>query len=399
MLFNDVVGLNTVKQKLVDMVAHNRLSHALLFLGKEGSGALPLALAFANYVSVSPALQAAPAADLFGDAPTVKIPETVNEADVYMQQHNAFSKLTELAHPDIHYAYPVVPRKPGDKPVSTDYIKEWRNFIKEQPYGNSYDWLQLIKADNKQGNISANECNEIIRKLSLKSFESPYKILVLWMPEFLGKEGNKLLKLIEEPPADTLFILVAESEEQILNTILSRTQLVKIPLPEDEEIIQFLRKKVDVVKAMQVTSVCDGNVREAIQLIGQSDENWFEILRQTMNTAVRGTPQMVTAWVGQMAELGREKQKNYLKYIIKMFEFTLRVHVIGANSVNLPDAEKDFVVKLKTFVALDQIEEMVQIINSNIYYIERNANAKLLFHALMIRLQYIIKNKTVILLG
>ncbi len=141
-----------------------------------------------------------------------------------------------LVHPDIHFSYPVVTKKAGSPPISTDYITEWREFIKSYPYGNVYDWLQFIGAENKQGNITAHECNDIIRKLNLKSFESEYKILVMWMPEYLGNEGNKLLKLIEEPPPNTLFILVAENESLILPTILSRCQVVRIPALETSDI-------------------------------------------------------------------------------------------------------------------------------------------------------------------
>src|SRR4029079_12831395 len=161
-------------------------------------------------------------------APT--IPSTPAEADAFMEKNPAYSKASKFVHPDIHFSYPVIPKKSGDKPKSTDYITEWREFISMYPYGNAFDWLQFIGAENKQGNITAEECNDIIHKLSLKSFESEYKILVMWMPEYLGKGGNKLLKLIEEPPANTLFILVAENESLILPTILSRTQLVKVPM-------------------------------------------------------------------------------------------------------------------------------------------------------------------------
>jgi DNA polymerase III subunit delta' len=400
MLFKDVVGLQDVKQNLVDMVAHNRLSHALLFLGKEGSGALPLALAFANYVCLSGSItNAVPTLDMFGETPTPKLPVTPDEVDVFLQQHASFGKINTLAHPDIHYTYPVFPKKSGEKPLSTDFITEWRSFVLEQPYSNAYDWLQYIKAENKQGNISANECGEILRKLSLKSFESEYKILVLWMPEFLGNEGNRLLKLIEEPPPNTLFILVAENEEQIINTILSRTQLIKVPLPENEEVIQYLRIKCDVVKAMQITGIAEGNVREALQLLNETSENWFDLLRETMNMAVAGKPTMIMAWVGKMAELGRERQKNFLLYYIKMLDFFLRLNIIGSNNILLPDAEKDFLVKMQKFVNLSQVEALSKLLDNNIYYIERNANAKMLFHALMIRMQYIIKNNSVILLG
>ena len=214
MQFAQVIGQDHLRDNLTDMVRRNRLSHALLFLGHEGAGALPMALAFAQYVVCENK-----GADACGVC-------------------SACVKAGSLVHPDIHFSYPVIPKKSGDKPASSDYGAEWREFISQFPYGNAYDWLQFIGAENKQGNITAQECNEIIHKLSLKSFESGYKILLLWMPEYLGNEGNKLLKLIEEPPADTLFLLVAENESLILPTILSRTQLVKIPLPDTADIAQ-----------------------------------------------------------------------------------------------------------------------------------------------------------------
>ena len=155
-------------------------------------------------------------------------------------------KAQQLIHPDIHFSYPVIPKKTGDKPLSVDFISEWREFIAQYPYGNIYDWLQFIGAENKQGNITAYECNDIIRKLSLKSFESGYKILIMWMPEYLGNEGNKLLKLIEEPPPNTLFILVAENESMILPTIISRTQLIKIPSLEKKDIETALMERAKI---------------------------------------------------------------------------------------------------------------------------------------------------------
>src|ERR1700694_1851125 len=241
MLFREVIGQQEVKQQLVEMVQHNRLSHALLFLGREGSGALPAALPFAQYVSRLPTQQAFNmGASLFDDSAEVKLPATPDAADQWMQQQPSFTKAQQLMHPDIHYAYPVVTKKAGSPPLSTDYIAEWREFISQLPYGTIYDWLQFIGAENKQGNITAHECNDIIHKLNLKSFESGYKILVIWMPEYLGKEGNKLLKLIEEPPPNTLFILVAENEEQVLPTILSRCQLIKIPSLAAEDIATAL---------------------------------------------------------------------------------------------------------------------------------------------------------------
>src|ERR1700741_440755 len=169
-------------------------------------------------------------------------------------------KSAQLIHPDIHFSYPVVTKKSGSPPISADYISEWREFIKNYPYGNVYDWLQFIGAENKQGNITAQECNDIIRKLNLKSFESEYKILIMWMPEYLGNEGNKLLKLIEEPPPNTLFILVAENESLILPTIVSRCQLVKIPELENKEVEEALvnRSNVNPETARQLASLSEG---------------------------------------------------------------------------------------------------------------------------------------------
>ncbi len=234
MQFKDVIGQQQVKQHLVEMVQQNRLSHALLFLGKEGSGALPLALAFAQFVVCQPTPSPI-VEDLFGGMSALEAkPSFVLPDDLPQQQ--GFQRAEQLIHPDIHFSYPVIVKKVGDKPKSTDFITDWREFIKQSPYSNVYDWLQFIGAENKQGNITAEECNDIMRQLSLKSFESEYKVLVLWMPEYLGKEGNKLLKLIEEPPPNTLFILVAENEEQIIQTILSRCQLVRVPMLDKKEI-------------------------------------------------------------------------------------------------------------------------------------------------------------------
>jgi DNA polymerase III subunit delta' len=405
MLFKDIVGQAEVKQKLVTMVEHNRLSHALLFLGKEGSGALPLALAFANYVSLNPAGNTAKAGDsgvdLFGEPVVVetKVPSTIEEADYYIQNHVSYGKVKDLVHPDIHYTYPVITKKAGEKPLSSDFVTNWRQFIKEQPYGNVFDWLQFIGAENKQGNISAHECNEIIRKLSLKSFESEYKILVLWMPEFLGKEGNKLLKLIEEPPPNTLFILVAESEDQILATILSRTQLVKVPLPHDEEIIQYLREKTDVVKAMQIVGISEGNIREALHLLKEDEDDWLLLVRDCFNAVKKTGPIGMVQWVTSLNELGRERQKQFIRYFIHILENCIKASILGINYIHLPDNEKEFVQRLNKITPVDALEEMANLLNDQIYYIERNANAKMLFHALIIRIYHIIANKNVILIS
>ncbi|MEO7763862.1 MAG: hypothetical protein ABIR78_05840 [Ferruginibacter sp.] len=407
MQFQSITGQKETKEQLVQMVQHNRLSHALLFLGKEGSGALQLALAFAQYIVCAPK---PPEGGLFGAFE----PETEGSGSPLGDRGNdscgscpACKKANELIHPDIHFSYPVITKKPGEKPISTDFIKEWRQFIATNPYGNVYDWLQFIGAENKQGNITATECMDIIRKLNLKSFESEYKILIMWMPEFLGKEGNKLLKLIEEPPPNTLFILVAENEDLVLPTILSRTQLVKIPMLSNLEVEASLELNAGVAieKAQQVAAIAGGNYREALQLLQHADDDWELILREWLNAIIRTGPLAQVKWIDDTAKLGREKQKQFLKYFIHLLEDAIRLRVMepSANPQGPAGEQRitsnDFANRLNKLCDISQQEAIITELDRASYYIERNANAKMLFHALSIRLYHIINNKSLILVN
>jgi DNA polymerase III subunit delta' len=403
MSFKDIIGQQDAKEHLVGMVQQNRLSHALLFLGKEGNGTLPLAIAFAQYIVCEKVTnksdRANSGASLFNEATESEILNAISGmvlADACGVCPSCL-KAQQLVHPDIHFSYPVIPRKAGDKPISTDYIQEWREFISETPYGNAYDWLQFIGAENKQGNITAYECNEILRKLNLKSFESGFKILVLWMPEYLGNEGNKLLKLIEEPPPDTLFILVAENESQILATILSRTQLVKIPALTTEAITDALVTKANCTpeQARPVASIAAGNYREALQLIRHAEEDWQSLLREWLNSILKGGPIAQVKWIDEVSKLGREKQKQFLLYFNHLLEQAIRLQAMGADKLYLPDNERDFALRLNKIADFVQQEAIIEELDKAAYYIERNANAKMLFHALTIKLYHIIANKQV----
>ena len=402
MLFADVIGQQNTKQHLLEMVQQNRLSHALLFLGKEGSGVLPLALAFSEYICLLPSSAKNIEPSLFGEpveAIKPAFPKTADEADVFMQKKASFSKANNYIHPDIHFSYPVIPKKSGDKPVSTDYAEEWRQFIQQYAYGNVYDWLQFIGAENKQGNITAEECNDIIHKLYLKSFESPYKILVMWMPEYLGKEGNKLLKLIEEPPADTLFILVAENEDLILPTILSRCQLVKLNALEISEVAAALIKRgnVEIKTAQQTAAISQGNYHEALQLLQHASEDWQSLLRDWLNATLKNGPSAQTKWIEEINKLGREKQKQFLLYFIHLLQQSMRIRFVGNNEISMAQTEKDFANRLNKIATENHQQAIIEELNKAVYYIERNANAKMLFHALTIKLYHIIKNNALIL--
>ena len=403
MLFKDIIGQRGVKQQLVEMVQHNRLSHALLFLGREGSGALSLAMAFAQYVSLLPNKNQSKETSLFGEVIEVKLPATPDEADTWMVKQPSFSKAEHLVHPDIHFSYPVVTKKSGTPPISTDYAVEWREFVNQLPYGNIYDWLQFIDAENKQGNITAQECNDIIRKLNLKSFESGYKILLMWMPEYLGKEGNKLLKMIEEPPPDTLFILVAENEGEILSTVLSRCQLVKIPGLESEDIEQYLlsKKACTTEQAKQIANASDGNYREALSLIQHADEDFHGLLREWLNTCLKNQTIMLVKLIEEIGRLGREKQKQFLKHFTHLIEQAVRLEIADDNVKDrllnaMSEGEQNFVSRLNKAITFEQKEAIAEELDKATYYIERNANAKILFHALTIKIFHIVKNNVVI---
>jgi DNA polymerase-3 subunit delta' len=377
MQYDQVIGQAPLQLQLTELVQQNRLSHALLLLSKEGSGALPLAIAFAQYL----------------------VCETVTNSSAHTPCGTcpACKKATQLIHPDIHFSYPTVTKKAGEKPIATDFINEWRSFVQLHPYGNLFDWIEMIKSkENSQGKITSEECNDIIRKLSLKSFESPWKILILWLPELMGNEGNKLLKLIEEPPPDTLLMLVSENEAQLLPTIVSRCQLIKVPALETAAIEKALieRNNTPASLAAQVAPLCEGNYREALQLVQHAEEDWQVLVRDWLNAMLKTGPVAQTKWVEEISRLGREKQKQFVRYFIHLLEQALHLRIRGSEYL-IGEKERDFAERLNKIAGIEQQEAMVNELDQAHYQIERNANAKILFHALTIRLYHIIQDKSV----
>lgn len=387
----------------MSMLQQKRLSHALLFLGKEGSGALQLANAFAQYLICDKVNKINPTsenANLFGAADVQEDISPKIMADS-CGECPACIKASKFIHPDIHYSFPVITKKAGEKPISDDYIKQWREFQAEQPYGNAFDWVQYIGAENQQGNISARECSEISRKMNLKSFESSYKILIMWMPEMLDKEGNRLLKLIEEPAEGTIIILVAENESLILPTLLSRLQLIKIPRlkPTDIEAALELREGVPVNKAEQIAAISEGNYHEALMHLQHADDDWEQALRKWLNSIFKTNKPEQVKWIEDISKIGREKQKQFLKYFIHLIETAIRIRIPGDMDLENPENKMltDFASRLNQQLSLEQMEAIAKEMEQAIYYIGRNANAKILFMALSIKLYHIIKNKSVIL--
>jgi len=410
MKFKKVISPEPIKNKLKELVQHNRLSHALLFLGREGSGALPLAIAFAQYVlceKINPP-SSKQTSSLFGE-------ENNKTEPIYWEDSCGICpsclKVRQLIHPDLHFSYPVLKKdSKHDRVVSTDYIAEWREFVQQFPYNNVADWINFLKENpkskienpvNKQGNITVFECDDISHKLSLKSFESNYKVLIMWMPEFLGKEGNKLLKLIEEPPANTLFIFVAEDEGAILPTILSRTQLIKIPSLSNKEVENALEDHYQVAseKAARIASICEGNFREALQLIENQEEDLQSQVREWLNIVLKKDSSAQIKWIDEISKTGREKQKQFLKYFIHLLEQAIRARFLKEeNRTLIPQNELDFALRINNMCSDSGMEEMIKELGNAIYFIERNAHAKMLFHALTIRLFHIIKDNSLILI-
>jgi DNA polymerase III subunit delta' len=372
MQFKEIIGQEATKQHLIQTVAENRVSHAQLFLSPEGSGALPLAIAYAQYVNCLDKTET----DSCGNC-------------------SACRKYERLIHPDLHFSYPFFASK--EVKIATDVLEEWRNMVIENPYFNLDIWRSKLSADNKQANINIAEAHDIIKKLSYKAFEAETKVLIMWLPEFLDREGNALLKIIEEPPANTLFILVAQNQEQILSTILSRTQIVKIPKLQDDVIGNYLMAKANLSEsqAAEYSFLADGNLIEANALLDDISNNnasyFSEWLRMGFGNKV---PSMID-FTETAANWGRENQKNFLKYGINFLR-ECSLLLSGADDlVKLPPQIFEVAKNLSAKVLnLAMVEALIIELEKAHYHIERNANPKILFLDVSLQLVKIIKFKT-----
>ncbi len=354
MLFQQVIGQTHAKATLLQMAGGDRLPHALLLLGPPGCGTLPLALAMAQYVLC--------------EHPT---PEDA------CGQCASCQKTGRLIHPDVHFSFPSI----GANATSESFLGQWRSALEQNPWLDVNDWLQSIGAENKQGNITREECVNIIRKFSLKTFEAKHKILIQWLPEYLGKEGNRLLKLIEEPPENSLFILVAEDTEQILNTILSRCQLVKIPAMDDADVVTGLMQKTGVkqAEAESIAHMADGNFNEALRLSEHKENDHSALFLDWMRRCYKGEGPEMLDWVERFAKLGREGQKYFVHYALHFFREFMALKISGADVARLQNAELETAKRLAAVLDFEQVEQIVHLLTENAYFIERNANPKILF--------------------
>lgn len=373
MLFADIIGQQNTINHLRNTVKENRISHAQLFLGSEGHGALPLVLAYAQYLMCQN--------------------RTETEACGVCA---ACRKVAKYQHPDLHFVFPVVPAKTGDKAVSDLHMATWRQFLLNEPYGTYSEWMMALNAENAQGLIRVDEGKEIIRKLNMKSFEAEYKIMIIWYPEKMNADtGNKLLKLIEEPPEKTLFFLVAENSEFILNTILSRTQLIKLGRISEDDLFLALKNRFQLndEKARQIARISEGSYVQAKEYVNSSVDTQqnYNHFTQMMRLSYAGKTPEIIAWVDEVAKLGREKQKAFLAYSLRMVRENLVLNQKQNHLARLSADEYGFAERFSTYIHPANSGLLQQELDKAFVHIARNANAKVLFLDLSFKLNRLLR--------
>jgi DNA polymerase III subunit delta' len=375
MNFADIPGQAEVINKLLRSVKEERVSHAQLFTGPEGCGSLALALAYARYVSCEN-----------------KTP--VDSCGVC----KSCVKYEKMIHPDLHFVFPVIKGKKATEPVSDNYIAEWREFVRKSPYFSINDWLESIEVGNAQGMIFASEAAEIIKKLSLKTFESDFKIMIIWLPEKMHHaSANKLLKIIEEPPEKTLFLLVSEEYDKVIPTILSRCQLIKIPAFRNDEIKSYLRSTYGTteIKSTDIARVANGNILRAIELCinDELSVSHLDSFRRLMRYAWKRDVISIIGWSEEMAATGREAQKNYISFSLRLLRENLMLSLrqLQNNIIFLAGEEADFSEKFHPFITRENIYPLVNEFNLAYSHVEANGNAKIIFLDLGLKVTRLIK--------
>ena len=382
MQFSDILGQEHIKSHLTKSADLGRIPHAQLFIGAEGSGTLPVAIAYAQYLICS------------------------NQDGENQGSNQACNlKFQKISHPDLHFIYPTVSTEGvKTKPKSIDFIKEWRQFLDHNSYGSLFDWYQILGVKNKQGEIRVDDAQEILKLLALKSFEGGYKVMIIWMADKLNiAASNKLLKLLEEPTDKTLFILIAENEEDIIQTIRSRCQVLHFNGLPEKVIADALisNENTDFNIAHNIAHQAQGNYNKALQLLQPDSEStffekWFvdwvrAAFRAKGNAAAI---QDLIQWSEQIAGLGRETQKKFLHFCIDMFRQALLLNYQTPSLVYMqPKVEKFKLENFAPFVNGNNINDIFKELSDAMYHIERNGNAKIILTDLSIKLTRLIHKK------
>ena len=364
---NNILGYDTIKNYLQASVEAGRIPHAQLFVAGEGQGGLPMAIAYATLI-------------LSHDNPKAK------------------TQCAQLAHPDLHFAFPTATNDKVKKdPISSLFMDEWRTFVKEQPYGSLFDWLVFLGIEKKQANIGVHEAKEIPNKLALKSFEGGYKVMIIWMAEKMNPEAsNKLLKLLEEPADKTVFLLVVEDENALLDTIKSRCQILRFP-PLSEKAIKeaLIARGLADVEATKIALRAQGNFNKALQLMDNKEseettfERWFIAWVRTAYRA-RGNKasiQGLLQWSDEINTVGREAQKQFLQYCAEVFRQAFLLNYTASNLVYMQFNDPTFqLAKFAPFIHGNNIEAIHNLLEEAQLHVERNGNGKVIFTDLAIKL-------------
>ena len=364
MLFSQIIGHEDIKKKLIQSVKENRIAHAQLFLGPEGTGKLALAIAYAQYINCTNKREN----DSCGECPSCK-------------------KFNALAHPDLHFIFPSTTNKNVKKDPESDlFLTEWREYLTScDCYASLPNWYNALDIENKQGLINVRDASTIIKKLNLKSYEAEYKVVIIWMAERLNTEAsNRLLKLVEEPPEKTLFILVSENQEELLMTIRSRTVLMKIPKLTYNDVSEALVKKFNcnAENAHNAAVLSNGNWILATNYVDNQDEEkiYFTFFQKWMRYCFKfNAPELIDFIANDIKSLGREKQKEFLAYGLNLFHNALFINNGLINNVLLPEDEKAFLKNFAPFISNNNIDLITELFEESIRQIERNGNAQLIF--------------------
>lgn len=359
-----------VIDRLRQSVTSQRISHALMLAGPEGNGKLAIALAFAQYVSCENRTDE----DSCGTCPSC-------------------SKYEKLIHPDLHFVYPVFKKNKTTDPISEHFLPEWRTMVGKTPWFSLGQWLSHIGVENEQGLIYASEAAEIIKKLNLKSYESDYKIMIIWLPEKMHNvTANKLLKMIEEPPEKTIFLLVSEEPDLILPTIMSRCQFIRVPAIEQKALSAAISKKYDLpsLKADAIAKSSRGNFVKAMSLIEQDEERVKNLSRfiELMRMAYKRDVLALSDWVEEIAGAGREAQKKFLNFSLLQIRENLVMNITTAEPgvLNMAPDEADFATKFNRFITPSNAPLIADEFNTAHQHISSNGNARIIFFDMALKL-------------
>jgi DNA polymerase III subunit delta' len=368
MQFAAIQGYTTLKQHLIHVVQRQQVPHAQLFWGPEGNVSLSLALAFITYLNCQNRL----------------------EEDACGQCASCL-KMKKLVHPDVKFVFPTSATKQviGKYVVSTNFLKTWRTFLHEHPYGHDSDWSYYLNSENKQLSISKEEVRGIIQAVSLKAFEGAYKVVLIWLPEYLHiVAANALLKVIEEPPPYTFFLLVSVHPDRVLNTIRSRTQQIYIPALTDRALSSMIAQQYSLNQEQlaQITLLSDGNLNKALKLVENMTGDYFDYFKRWMRLCYAHDLTQLVAQADSFQEMSKAGQRNFLAYSLHMLREALVLYFAQARLTRTTAAEQEFTRKLRKTLTHQQIKEWITWLNRAYYHIERHVNPRILYLDLSLRI-------------